>query len=561
MRGSLVVGLIACSSSPAPVARPTPEPVAITAPPPAPLPAATRFVPGTPVAMSVEAGESHRYRVELAAGNALVGTVVQTGIDVEVITYDSIGKQLAAFDSPNGTDGPEPFVIEAGLAGSYDFEVRPFVTPPEPGAPPAPVAVGKYEARAEILTADAYEEKRASERFASTRVRALWTAVRTHRRDAVEAFWRDLAGKSPIVEPYPGAPNDALVTFVYRSPSPYVGLVGADGFREKPMVRVGDSDLWTISMRMPGDARFAYAFIATSGPDDYHHPYRPGMQMDPRWMGLKTDPNNPVQHFNMSRAELPRAAPQPWIAVKPDVAKGTITKLAIASKLLKEERKLGVYTPAGHDPKKRYPLLIVFDGETYGLEPNGNLPLPTILDNLIAAKKIPPIIAVLVANQGTRARDLPGSATFSAFLATELVPKLRAEFRAGLTPAETIVTGSSFGGLCSVYTAFHHPNVIGNVLSQSASLQYRVGEIDREVSSFVEGGWLTRDYAKSKKLPIRFYVDVGLFEDNLLASNRQFRDVLVAKGYPLTYAELSGGHDYWMWRHTIADGLIALLTR
>jgi enterochelin esterase-like enzyme len=34
-----------------------------------------------------------------------------------------------------------------------------------------------------------------------------------------------------------------------------------------------------------------------------------------------------------------------------------------------------------------------------------------------------------------------------------------------------------------------------------------------------------------------------------------------AKGYPVAYAELSGGHDYLYWQGTLADGLIALVGR
>ena len=44
-----------------------------------------------------------------------------------------------------------------------------------------------------------------------------------------------------------------------------------------------------------------------------------------------------------------------------------------------------------------------------------------------------------------------------------------------------------------------------------------------------------------------------------VVTNRHMRDVLRAKGYSVTYRELSSGHDYVGWRGTLADGLIALI--
>jgi enterochelin esterase-like enzyme len=57
-------------------------------------------------------------------------------------------------------------------------------------------------------------------------------------------------------------------------------------------------------------------------------------------------------------------------------------------------------------------------------------------------------------------------------------------------------------------------------------------------------------------------MEVGQFESdihfNMVVENRRIRDVLLAKGYEVTYSEYNGGHDMVCWRGSLADGLIAL---
>ena len=50
-----------------------------------------------------------------------------------------------------------------------------------------------------------------------------------------------------------------------------------------------------------------------------------------------------------------------------------------------------------------------------------------------------------------------------------------------------------------------------------------------------------------------------MLEGLLLDSTRELRDDLRSKGYEVDYREFPGGHDFFWWGETLADGLVALL--
>jgi enterochelin esterase family protein len=201
--------------------------------------------------------------------------------------------------------------------------------------------------------------------------------------------------------------------------------------------------------------------------------------------------------------------------------------------------------------------LILFDGFDYLHE----IPAPKILDNLVRAKQIPGLIAVLVDNPPqTRTQDLFCSDRFGEFVAMELVPWAREHYGVNPTPGQSIVGGSSLGGLAAACTALRHPEVFGNVLSESGAYWWSPqGEKDRE--------WVAHQVASTKPVPIRWHLDVGVFEDlpaphgrslTNLAANRHLRDVLRARGYAVDYSEFSGGHEFVNWQSSMAFGLIRL---
>ncbi|TPW18896.1 MAG: enterochelin esterase, partial [Elusimicrobia bacterium] len=247
-------------------------------------------------------------------------------------------------------------------------------------------------------------------------------------------------------------------------------------------------------------------------------------------------------------------------------ARGKLEPRRVASEVLGNDRQVTVYTPPGYSPKgPPYPLLVLFDEEDY----LNILGAAATLDNLTADRKIPPHVAMLVGNAPgeARAKELPCNPDFARYLSEELVPWVRREYTVASDPARTIIGGLSYGALAAACAAFRHPELFGNVLSQSGSYWHPGPEPPKPAPKdpYAEPNHVARLFAESPRLPLRFYLDAGSDEldysargGSILIPNRHLRDVLRAKGYAIRYQEFLGGHDYLSWRGTLADGLMFL---
>ena len=155
---------------------------------------------------------------------------------------------------------------------------------------------------------------------------------------------------------------------------------------------------------------------------------------------------------------------------------------------------------------------------------------------------------------------------FDQFLVRELIPWIREKYHVSVNPAETIVGGNSMGGLGAVCAGWRHPEVFGNVISQSGYFSWDPFEVDAEAEVELEFEWIIRQIAASPKMNIRLVLSVGtlehdhdfLYSPSLLQANRHMRDVLLAKGYEFTYKEVAGGHDIYSGSLTFPDLLIAV---
>ncbi|WP_225935569.1 alpha/beta hydrolase-fold protein [Pseudomonas muyukensis] len=474
------------------------------------------------------------WQLPLQAGDLVRGKVDG---DISLRLLDAQGRPLRLLI--DGLDQPRDFLFVAEQTG--DFAVRAEPLPTRPNT--------RFALRLEQVLAQA-EQRRPAEPLRSPAMRAL--AQQLAAGASTEAFWKARAeAGTPMVEALPGQPGQRLVTFLWRGARDNVRVFGAPTGNHEALLRLGRSDVWYRSFEVPAASRLSYQMAPDVPASDDRRMILATTRRDPlnphRFADASGDP-----WLSRSRLELPDAAPQPWVQRRADVPRGSVERKRLASTLLGNERDIYLYRPAGwRAGKADQALLVLFDAHAYTRQ----VPTPTMLDNLIADGLVPPTAAIIIANPSgaSRERELPPNPLFARFMAEELMPWAAGQ---GLSApaARTVVAGSSYGGLASAYLGLRHPELFGNVLSMSGSYWWPL--------SGGEPGWLTREYVKAPRQPLRFYLQSGLFEGpKIVDTNRHLRDVLLAKGYPVEQVEFPAGHDYLQWRGSLPCGLISLLGR
>ena len=402
--------------------------------------------------------------------------------------------------------------------------------------------------------------------YSSDRIEQLTREMDAGRRDAVDRFWHEIAGKGPIVESSKDNDQEVLVTFLWRETYELhnVLLVWSPAwFRADDyyMSRLPGSDVWYKTLRIHTGTRFSYALSPNDTPAD-------------RELTTRADPLNPRRYpesLDLSNSwvtsvfELPGAPDESWFRRTPTL-RGQLEPKKFKSTILKGERDIWLYTPAGYTPRSGpYPLVILFDGAGY-LNTTWNGGINTF-DNLMADRRIRSAVVCFVDTSKFRATDLGFGTAFGDAIATELLPMLRSSYAIANRAQDVVVGGYSAGGTAAALIALRHSGLFGNVLSQSGNFRARM-------PGSPEPNSLTRLYRDTARIPVRFYLDWGLYDniptatlpldemaldEALTQANRHFRDVLLAKGYDVTYQEIGGAHEAIHFRATMADGLMALL--
>lgn len=393
------------------------------------------------------------------------------------------------------------------------------------------------------------------------RIKRLEDELEKGNNKALKVFWEYISKKgTPLIEDIEGEDDYCLVTLIYREKKKLknVVLIPPVGMRKLEnckMDKVSETDLWYISYKVRKDIRFSYQF----SPDDPLN-----NDWERRWKNVQDDEfNNNKLNFTgkvsnkyrmVPYAVMENAKKHVWVKEDVNSLKGTIENFSIYSEILKEERYISVYKPNNYRAKTQpYGVLMLNDGFEY----IHILQAKNVLDNLIDKEKIPSIITVFIHSTKDRAVNLKCNHDYSKFLACEVMDFIKEKYNVSDNPKDNVIGGYSLGGLAASYIGLKYSNVFGNVLSQSGSYWYKEEDYSgNEV-------WLGAEFKKNIKLPIKFYINVGVIEPktSMIDTNIEFSNILKDMEYEVMFEEFGSGHDYLCWGETLADGLIYLLGR
>lgn len=353
----------------------------------------------------------------------------------------------------------------------------------------------------------------------------------------VEQFWEKLKAQKNI----PLVIGDS-VAFLYKDKkvdsvswqgdfNGWGGWAGGQIFRNKGH-RIGKSDIWIMKAAFPKDARLDYK-VVRNGREWVLDPANPYLQ----WGG--GGPN--------SELRMPNWKPEPTTFNKAGISKGILSaNVLIKSRSLGYELFYKVYLPARYEQLTNLPVVYVTDGQEYADEKMGAM--INVLDNLIAEKKIKPVIAVFLDprqptdfDNNRRMLELPLNEKFLDFVSDELVPAIDSQYKTNSSADARAIMGTSLGGLNAAYFGIKAPQKFHLLGIHSPAFWYRPKIYEL--------------YENSSKQPLKIFMTTGVMSDTDEGA-RKMKLILEQKKYTFHYKEVNEGHSWGNWRSLIDDLLI-----
>jgi len=205
-------------------------------------------------------------------------------------------------------------------------------------------------------------------------------------------------------------------------------------------------------------------------------------------------------------------------------------------------RRVEVYVPKQYAAGTAAPFIVGTDGPDRSLF--------TALDNLIAQRRVPVMIAISIGNGGGDAQGSQRgleydtmSGLYAEFVEKEVLPLVEKQCRVKLThlPEGRATMGCSSGGSCAMIMAWYRPDLYRRVLAYSGTY---VNQQWPSSAVTPHGAWELHEHliSASPAKPLRIWMEVGdrdlmnpnVMRDNMhdwVQANKNMAKVLAAKGY------------------------------
>lgn len=210
-------------------------------------------------------------------------------------------------------------------------------------------------------------------------------------------------------------------------------------------------------------------------------------------------------------------------------------------------RQVSVYIPAGYTPGRVVPFIVGADGP--------DALLFTVLDNLIAERRIPAMVAISIGNGGGDAQGSQRgleydtmSEVYAEFVESEVLPRVEREANVRLTrdPEGRATMGGSSGGSAAFIMAWYRPDLYRRVLAYSITA---VNQQWPQSAETPHGAWEFHErlIPASPVKPIRVWLAVGdrdLLNPNVMrdgmhdwvVASEEMARVLSDKGYDYQFS-------------------------
>lgn len=309
-----------------------------------------------------------------------------------------------------------------------------------------------------------------------------------------------------------------------------------------PMAKDGQG-IWSITVGPLEPAIYGYKFVVDGVP--------------------LLDPSNPISNPNLRSPsnvlEVPGPTPELWDVQ--DVRHGILHRHFYRSAIVGDQRDYFVYTPPGYDPRahKKYPVLYLLHG--YSDDARGWIAVGranVILDNLIAAGKVKPMIVVMTLGYGAPeivvgpranfADDALRQKNFDLFtqsLLQEVIPQVQSAYRASDKREDRAIAGLSMGGAESLLTGLNHIDTFAWVGSFSA------GGLGTDFAH----AFPSLDAKNAGRLRLLWVAcgtnDRYVGKTPLIVANRELVAWLHSKSIPVTFVQTPGMHEWPVWRNNL----------